>query len=112
MEQLYVPAKWTKKHWTAIMLLLSAFACVAFYGKDEDLLIRQLSGAYFGYALCMAMLIWGVIHLEEGRIRGRRRVYEKIHDPGMFVFLMVFKTAIPALCGLAIGLFYTFFYVV
>ncbi|MEX2515993.1 MAG: hypothetical protein WD572_03645 [Gammaproteobacteria bacterium] len=110
MERFYVSTKWTKKHWAATLLLVSAFACLAFYGKDDELLIRQLTGAYFGYALCMAMLIWSVIHLETGRIRGRRRIYERMHNPRMFAFHMVFKTVIPALCGLAIGLFYTFVY--
>jgi len=102
--------RWGKKHWSALILLVSAFACAAWFGKNEDALIRQLSGAYFGYSLAAGMMLWGLIHWEEGRIKGRGPYYYRDQNPKMFGFLMVFKIVLPSLCGLAVGVFYPGFY--
>lgn len=110
VEKHYVSEKWTKMHWAAISLLLSAFICVAYFGKSDALTTRKWSGAYFGYALLSSTVIWGLINLKAGRVRGKRRYYERGRNPKMFAFIMVLKIGIPSLCGLIVGLFYTFVY--
>jgi len=110
VEKHYVSERWTKLHWAAILLLLSAFACAAYFGKSEALTTRKWSGAYFGYALLSSTVIWGLINLKTGRVRGKRRYYAKERNPKMFALIMVLKIGIPSLCGLMIGLFYTFAY--
>tara|TARA_Y100001933_G_scaffold211424_1_gene216204 strand:+ start:507 stop:755 length:249 start_codon:yes stop_codon:yes gene_type:complete len=77
VENFYVSERWTKKHWVAALLLVSAFMCAGYFGTDDDAMTSKLSGAYFGYALCVSMLLWGAIEVEAGRIKGRRRYYEK-----------------------------------
>mgnify|MGYP005842602245 CR=1 FL=1 len=99
---------WTWKHWAATLLLISAFACAALFGGDQDPSSRQRSGAFLGFALGLSMLLWGVINVEEGRIKGRRRYYRRDEHPGMFAFLMAFKIVLPAVCGLLVGFFHAF----
>jgi len=108
MDKGYVPETWTKRHWAAVLLLLSAFACIVFFANDKEIGARKWVGSYFGYSVFAAMLIFSQISWTSKRIKGRRRFYDKIDNPKMFGFILIFKYLIPSLCGLLIGLYFTF----
>ncbi len=97
------PAKWVP-----IILSLSAFLVAGFFADTEDIQVRRFAGAYFGYGLGIAMILWSVFNIREGRIRGRSRHYYRDANPRIFVFLILFKNVIPALCCFVVGLVFTF----
>jgi hypothetical protein len=110
MSEIDKKSKWTRKDWLATLLFVSAFACAAYFGRDEVAHLSTFSGIYFGFALGCSLLLWGMIDLENGTIKGRRRYYSKSEEPKMFVFLFLFKIVLPSICGFVIAGYYAFVY--
>ncbi len=99
---------WRREHWIALLLLVVAFAGPLLFHDSEDPAVRRLVGMHFGYLLAASFLLWIVIALNEGRVRGRRRWYRRDTESVSFFIMLALRNGIGLLAGLSTGLAFTF----
>ncbi|WP_126453660.1 hypothetical protein [Sulfuriflexus mobilis] len=104
INKYYANNKWTVKHWIALILFISGFACIAYFGNSDNNIIKKYTGAYFGLSIALSLIFWGLINLERGYITGRRKRYYRKKSPNMFIFLFLFEVALPAIGMLFVSL--------
>ncbi|MCK4743461.1 MAG: hypothetical protein KAT25_06555 [Sulfuriflexus sp.] len=104
----YSADKWTIKHWSALILFISAFACAAYFENTDSDIIKKYVGTYFGLSIALSLVFWGLIDLERGYVKGRINRYYRKDNPKMFGFLFLFKILLPAIGMLFVGFVFAF----
>jgi len=103
VDNYYSDSKWSIKHWSALLLFISAIALAAYFKDTDSDIIKQYVGIYLGFAIGLSLALWGLIYFQRGYVKGRHNRYYRKDAPKMFWFLFLFQTLLPAIGMLFVG---------